>query len=367
VFKQLETDGAAAGVDAFGVSCTTMEEVFLKVGQDGLPDGDEAAGLDENEFLLGKSGVGEDGVSSNSEKLTGCGLWFQQFRALFLKRAINAKRNKYGTGAVILLPAVLAWIGIALSNKASVAEVDIEDPCRKLSFNHPDHTEQTVYLGANELGFDHFSSQEPGMKVDLAALGAQPNSTTMTDLFKKANGYVAGNSIATTDFTGKDFSEELLKEFTEPPFTDSGVFRKNFVGETFAPGITWITAVADKGCQYSSHPEKATGGANADAKQFVSSSMQLAPNVWYSFAFDRTFDEGATATLKDGDANVLWTSKREYRKSGTFDAAAVPVGVQVLGHMAIPEFNWTKYVVDLQAEDEANNVEPSEIAKESQE
>ena len=58
LFASLESRGPQLGIETFGISCTTMEEVFLSVGKADLPKGTEQDNLNDNEFLLGKKNVG---------------------------------------------------------------------------------------------------------------------------------------------------------------------------------------------------------------------------------------------------------------------------------------------------------------------
>uniref|UniRef100_A0A4W5PPM8 P-type phospholipid transporter n=1 Tax=Hucho hucho TaxID=62062 RepID=A0A4W5PPM8_9TELE len=106
------------GITSYGLSDTTLEEIFLRVaeetgvdmdpedspGQADTPQGQEPQETD----LL--SGDGHGGVP-----LTGWGLTWQQLRALFIKRWLYALRSRRGFFAQIVLPAVFVLIALLFS------------------------------------------------------------------------------------------------------------------------------------------------------------------------------------------------------------------------------------------------------------
>uniref|UniRef100_A0A8C8ICA5 P-type phospholipid transporter n=1 Tax=Oncorhynchus tshawytscha TaxID=74940 RepID=A0A8C8ICA5_ONCTS len=109
---------ADLGITSYGLSDTTLEEIFLRVaeetgvdvdpedspGQADTPHGQEPQETD----LL--SGDGHGGVP-----LTGWGLTWQQLRALFIKRWLYALRSRRGFFAQIVLPAVFVLIALLFS------------------------------------------------------------------------------------------------------------------------------------------------------------------------------------------------------------------------------------------------------------
>ncbi|KYO42635.1 ATP-binding cassette sub-family A member 1 isoform A [Alligator mississippiensis] len=144
LFRELDTRLGELGVSGYGVSDTTLEEIFLKVAEDtgadtsrsgppGAPqrvratpasadtlralseDGDlEAAEADlaeepqETDALRGPEDRG-------SHQLTGWALTRQQLRALFLKRLLYARRSTRGFLAQIILPAVFVCMALLFS------------------------------------------------------------------------------------------------------------------------------------------------------------------------------------------------------------------------------------------------------------
>jgi len=372
LFKTLEAKEQELGLDNFGVSCTTMEEVFLRVGDEGLPEGDESAGMEENEFLLGKTRVGEDGVGIDTEKEGGCSLWSQQFRALFYKRAINAKRNPWATGLSIWMPVILMMVGFFTAKFGAVSDMDKQaEACRSLSFDEFTKT-QTVYLSGDDTDYDKFSDMQPSIAAAEAAFGAVPTTPVETDLFNRASQYVTAKNINQTDFTGESFSGSLLEKFDG--FTTSLVFENDKVGATFGQGVTWITKVDGVGCQYSSYPEYSAGTPKISTA-FAGDEIKLRPGVWYTFGFDPTLNPSTSpscflgacvaseATLTTGAGEELWTTGEDYRVGNGIDTSNVPAGVEIIGHLGYASLNISKFFESETEEREENNAEQS--AKES--
>ena len=362
MFKALEAADAALGVANYGVSCTTMEEVFLRVGDEGLPEGNEALGMEDNEFLLG-SNRQEDGVGIDSEKEVGCSLWSQQFRALFYKRVINAKRNPWATALTIGMPVLLILVGFLTSMSSGGEFEAVTSSCRSLAFDEFTPT-QTVYLSGDDKDYDKFADMQPPVAAAEAAFSTVPVTQTETDLFNAAKQYVTDKSITLADFTGESFSDSLLTAFDN--FTETLALEKDKLGATFGQGITWITKVDGMGCQSSSYPEVSTGSPKVSAP-FAANEIKLKPDVWYSFGFDPTLNPstsptcftgpciGAEASLKSAVGDELWTTGEEYRSGDVIDASNVPPGVQIVGHMGFTSFNITKFQADQAEEDEENS------------
>ncbi|XP_064353466.1 phospholipid-transporting ATPase ABCA7 isoform X1 [Dromaius novaehollandiae] len=136
LFRELDARQGDLGISSYGISDTTLEEIFLKVAEDtgmdvdvagirrasrpgsqAIPSGDrdtEAADGElaeepqETEPLRGAAGRG-------SRRVTGWALTRQQLRALFTKRLLHARRSTRGFFAQIVLPAVFVCIALLFS------------------------------------------------------------------------------------------------------------------------------------------------------------------------------------------------------------------------------------------------------------
>ncbi|XP_071813575.1 phospholipid-transporting ATPase ABCA3-like isoform X2 [Apostichopus japonicus] len=111
LFDEMEKKKIELGIDSYGASVTTMEEVFIKVGDGNrdtkaLPDGYGSS--TENQAIENRQSAANGSMSYQEEDLeeqtnhlyeenpirnTGLMLYCQQFRALFIKRFLHSLRN----------------------------------------------------------------------------------------------------------------------------------------------------------------------------------------------------------------------------------------------------------------------------------
>ncbi|XP_077990027.1 phospholipid-transporting ATPase ABCA3-like [Glandiceps talaboti] len=138
MFEELESKMADFGINSYGVSVTTMEEVFMKVGemaeeivqnrelqrddsQDNAAyvDGEHQRDDDVTDVTLKETvatarGVNTDNLSidinvqdkENQDHLTGVWLLWQQFKAMFMKRLLSGSllRNRLPIATQLVLP-----------------------------------------------------------------------------------------------------------------------------------------------------------------------------------------------------------------------------------------------------------------------
>uniref|UniRef100_A0A4W5PIQ9 P-type phospholipid transporter n=1 Tax=Hucho hucho TaxID=62062 RepID=A0A4W5PIQ9_9TELE len=118
LFKDMDNRLPDLGISSYGVSDTTLEEIFLKVAEDNGVDTEVPSGKNpleiaypesrETDFLSSSDGKG-------SYKVKGWSLKRQQFVALIWKRFLYAQRSRKGFFAQIVLPAVFVCIGLVFS------------------------------------------------------------------------------------------------------------------------------------------------------------------------------------------------------------------------------------------------------------
>uniref|UniRef100_A0A8D2QDF4 P-type phospholipid transporter n=1 Tax=Zonotrichia albicollis TaxID=44394 RepID=A0A8D2QDF4_ZONAL len=125
LFHEIDDRLSDLGISSYGISETTLEEIFLKVADDSGPSPcvsstDSISELlnEGNFFLLAESREtdllsGMDGKGSYQMK--GWKLTQQQFMALLWKRMLIAKRSRKGFFAQIVLPAVFVCIALMFS------------------------------------------------------------------------------------------------------------------------------------------------------------------------------------------------------------------------------------------------------------
>uniref|UniRef100_A0AAQ5XGG9 P-type phospholipid transporter n=1 Tax=Amphiprion ocellaris TaxID=80972 RepID=A0AAQ5XGG9_AMPOC len=108
LFHELDDRLTDLAISSYGISDTTLEEIFLKVAEDSGVDSVELSESRETDWLSGTDGKG-------SYQVKGWSLKRQQFVALLWKRFLYARRSRKGFFAQIVLPAVFVCIALVFS------------------------------------------------------------------------------------------------------------------------------------------------------------------------------------------------------------------------------------------------------------
>lgn len=127
VLNELEGRSQDLNVESCGVSCSTLEEVFLNVAElvassSSSSDAERSANLSlhENDDILNV----DQPPPATPVLRTGAALYVQQFRGMLLKRMIHARRDKLSLVTMYLVPIVFVIIGLLVSNISSSVSVD---------------------------------------------------------------------------------------------------------------------------------------------------------------------------------------------------------------------------------------------------
>ncbi|KAG1683898.1 ATP-binding cassette sub-family A member 3 [Nymphon striatum] len=124
LFQNIEDNKVALGISSYGASITTMEEVFIKVGER-IEFGESAATQlisNENYSPLNSMLQNIDTESSNNSRMTddcrthnkGMKLFLQQVHALLVKRILFTWRNKYLTFSQLAIPVILMTFALLI-------------------------------------------------------------------------------------------------------------------------------------------------------------------------------------------------------------------------------------------------------------
>ncbi|CAF0703608.1 unnamed protein product [Brachionus calyciflorus] len=117
LLKDLEDNKAYYGVDGYGVSSPTIEEIFIRIGSIDKNSDDlkktEVVNDDENNLIAHKEDL-SNAFSANFEKNSGIILWLQQIQSLWLKRFKIFYRRYILAAIILLLPFLLEAILTAL-------------------------------------------------------------------------------------------------------------------------------------------------------------------------------------------------------------------------------------------------------------
>ncbi|XP_046544470.1 phospholipid-transporting ATPase ABCA3-like [Haliotis rubra] len=135
LFTEIESRGKELGISSFGTSATTMEEVFLKAGEEEVVeelayDNDSVGSTDD---LLGSStsnlqGTALAGILEFNEgfiKTRGILLELSRFRGMFVKKALHTWRNKTITIVQLLLPVIFTIVALVVGQISLGNEDDV--------------------------------------------------------------------------------------------------------------------------------------------------------------------------------------------------------------------------------------------------
>ncbi|XP_067683951.1 phospholipid-transporting ATPase ABCA3-like isoform X2 [Haliotis asinina] len=137
LFTEIESRGKELGITSFGTSATTMEEVFLKAGEEEVVqeqgyDNDSVGSTDD---LLSRSssssnlqGTALAGILEFNEgfiKTSGVLLEVSRFRGMFVKKALHTLRNKAITIVQLLLPVIFTIVALVVGRISIGNEDDV--------------------------------------------------------------------------------------------------------------------------------------------------------------------------------------------------------------------------------------------------
>ncbi|XP_017266543.1 retinal-specific phospholipid-transporting ATPase ABCA4-like isoform X2 [Kryptolebias marmoratus] len=107
LFRELEETLADMGLSSFGISDTSLEEIFLKVTAEGEP-ANHATSAEHN----GVNHTPDSSAGKASRQVKGATLTLKQFHALLVKRFHHATRSQKDFLAQIVLPASFVFISL---------------------------------------------------------------------------------------------------------------------------------------------------------------------------------------------------------------------------------------------------------------
>ncbi|XP_050413869.2 phospholipid-transporting ATPase ABCA3 [Patella vulgata] len=134
LFREIEDRKNELGINSFGTSATTMEEVFLKVGE-GVEDEDDEPQLNGVQNPAFQKDVTQNGSPSTNgnateinidrdilafnkgfRRVSGFKLELSRFYGMFIKKAIHTWRNKVVTLVQLLVPVFATAAALAIAN-----------------------------------------------------------------------------------------------------------------------------------------------------------------------------------------------------------------------------------------------------------
>jgi hypothetical protein len=122
MFQRLDDEVDSKRIVTYGVSITTLDEVFLLVARGG---GDHGKGHEKEQPIDIKKSVDDDNVMKSMKSrmdLEKTGLFMRHISSLFRKRALNFKRDKKAWVCTTILPTIFVLVGFitfAIPDKSS--------------------------------------------------------------------------------------------------------------------------------------------------------------------------------------------------------------------------------------------------------
>ncbi|XP_077866667.1 phospholipid-transporting ATPase ABCA3-like [Saccoglossus kowalevskii] len=159
LFKTLEENLSSLGIDSYGISVTTMEEVFMKAGENAEAEDDEeyneaviekkpfnsSIGADLDKTVLVKPASNAmvdfsalpdpDSLEARKGYVTGFSLKWLQFKAIFIKRYLNSKRDIKALVTQIILPLLFIIFGLLVEVTVANAK-SAQDPPLELTLTN---------------------------------------------------------------------------------------------------------------------------------------------------------------------------------------------------------------------------------------
>eukprot|EP00039_Didymoeca_costata_P015168 m.253797 g.253797 ORF g.253797 m.253797 type:complete len:1742 (+) comp16164_c2_seq1:146-5371(+) len=117
LFEKLEGKKSEFGIQSWGVSATTIDEVFLKVGEDAMKNNPQIVDSrrDEPEHReLGDIANFEPGAFSTN-LASGFALKTKQFKALLTKRWLHASRNRWAVVSQLIVPGIFVILALLVA------------------------------------------------------------------------------------------------------------------------------------------------------------------------------------------------------------------------------------------------------------
>ncbi|GAB9477420.1 hypothetical protein Gpo141_00014492, partial [Globisporangium polare] len=168
MFAEMDSELSSLGLLSYGVSVTTLEEVFIKVAEAGDEDNQHTlanqvrTGTPEASPLSSASGI--DSVTVQPK-----GLFMVHLRALILKRFRVAKRDKKMLFYSTALPVLLLFAGLALLKGSSITKDDPKLALTTDAFSGKENSPTPFYCQAdsdakwcsNVMSSSYFTGAQP--------------------------------------------------------------------------------------------------------------------------------------------------------------------------------------------------------------
>ena len=245
LLRQLDSRAGELGVEGYGISCSSLEEIFLSIAENASAhDGDahrlsaealrrvaverKRAAADVRRLAAEAPAAPSARAEADVPLLTGARLLAQQFRALLLKRALNARRDRLAWATQYLVPLFFVALGLGLSHVGSSGR------------DYPGAVMGPLYLAnkpvkaAAAAGAGDVAAFQAALEAGRAAWAPAPQSLWNCS-GARSLGAGAGSS-SQLGALASSFGLSLAPDFCEPAITDCAA-----LGCTPAGAVTGAT------------------------------------------------------------------------------------------------------------------------------
>lgn len=301
LFAQLESERAALGIESYGVSVTTMEEVFLKVAEGAMhrsAKGQRRASGAATTSTSTSSAAVESRALLESGPVrplhAGLGLRFRQLGAMLRKRYLHTLRNRTAIATQLVLPLAFALAAICVAGYSDSA---LKDSSRLL-FSLRGYGATPVRAGDSDTAGDLWSFVGPDGESMFASLGGAAagaaGAALPTALLASTQALLQDDSRfsngAFVDVSAGNLSDALLVGAAD--YTRTRFFKKN---------------VAALGLERGPYYVRPNAGGSAcelwDGTAFVAGApLQLALSETYRLALDKASGPDASLSLRQASS-----------------------------------------------------------------
>eukprot|EP00730_Choanoeca_flexa_P008671 TRINITY_DN12519_c2_g1_i12.p1 TRINITY_DN12519_c2_g1~~TRINITY_DN12519_c2_g1_i12.p1 ORF type:complete len:1527 (+),score=451.98 TRINITY_DN12519_c2_g1_i12:2-4582(+) len=261
MFEELEARQQELNIMSYGMSITTMEEVFLKVAEGRhLNNHQEEQGTAEHEALIMP-------LQKDVGRETGLALRLHQFKAMFIKRYLHAIRNKNAIITQILLPLFFTFAALAVAKWGPNESAD--EP--ELRFGFDSFGGTNLRVSSSDAAGNYYSyANSPAQEF----LGTIANTTLanqaafvgrFTDMTSSDDRFDSMNLL---DVTNQNMSNVLLGAADN--YNENSFFKNNIAAVHTEVGNIILR-------------DNAGITERWDGSAFVSTALTIAGGVAYSF------------------------------------------------------------------------------------
>ncbi|KAK3732015.1 hypothetical protein QZH41_016886 [Actinostola sp. cb2023] len=218
LFFELETKKDDYGIASFGVSVTTMEEVFIKVGEgseksvEDIPcviplsifsfSTDRASDRQHHKDTENILEMPNTEDPDMGELLKGFALKWQQYKAMLIKRFLNSKRDKKAVIIQLLLPLVMVLFGLLIINSKPPNE---SEPPRLLTLSN-------LSTGGTNVHAFYADFNQPKKSMTAAKDYLKTVKVDVKDVTDDVKAILSGNSNDSITVRGTSYSYTAPKD-----------------------------------------------------------------------------------------------------------------------------------------------------------